>query len=279
VIERRIDDVDLATRFVEHGLAGFALKSHYTSTAERARVVARAVPGIDVVGTITLNRAVGGLNPLAVEIAAREGARIVWLPTVDAVNEAEAREPANGVSPPLWARIQAELRDQGMEPQPVPVVDEHGAPLRELREVLAVVARHGLVLGTGHLARDEIFAVVDAALEAGVRHVVVTHPEFPAQALDLEDQVALAERGALLERCFTTPHTGKCSWEAVCEGIRATGAERNLLSTDLGQPANPPVEDGLALFVDRLAEGGISEAELRTMTVHNSRLLAGVAAG
>jgi hypothetical protein len=279
VIERRIDDVDLATRFVEHGLAGFALKSHYTSTAERAQVVARAVPGIDVVGTITLNRAVGGLNPLAVEIAAREGARIVWLPTVDAVNEAEAREPVNGVSPPLWARIQAELRDQGMEPQPVPVVDEHGAPLRELREVLAVVARHGLVLGTGHLARDEIFAVVDAALEAGVRHVVVTHPEFPAQALDLEDQVALAERGALLERCFTTPHTGKCSWEAVCEGIRATGAERNLLSTDLGQPANPPVEDGLALFVDRLAEGGISEAELRTMTVHNSRLLAGVAAG
>ncbi|HEY7019276.1 MAG TPA: DUF6282 family protein [Gaiellaceae bacterium] len=278
VIERRIDDVDLATRFVEHGLAGFALKSHYTSTAERAQVVARAVPGIDVVGTITLNRAVGGLNPLAVEIAAREGARIVWLPTVDAVNEAEAREPANGVSPPLWARIQAELRDQGMEPQPVPV-DEHGAPLRELREVLAVVARHGLVLGTGHLARDEIFAVVDAALEAGVRHVVVTHPEFPAQALDLEDQVALAERGALLERCFTTPHTGKCSWEAVCEGIRATGPERNLLSTDLGQPANPPVEDGLALFVDRLAEGGISEAELRTMTVHNSRLLAGVAAG
>jgi hypothetical protein len=83
----------------------------------------------------------------------------------------------------------------------------------------------------------------------------------------------------LLERCFTTPHTGKCSWEAVCEGIKATGAGRNLLSTDLGQPANPPVEDGLALFADRLAEGGISEDELRTMTVVNSRLLAGVGAG
>ena len=77
VMTRRIDDVTLAERFLELGLSGFALKSHYTSTAERAQVVKRAVAGIDAVGTLTLNAAVGGLNPLAVEIAAREGARIV----------------------------------------------------------------------------------------------------------------------------------------------------------------------------------------------------------
>ena len=88
-------------------------------------------------------------------------------------------------------------------------------------------------------------------------------------------QVALAERGALLERCFTTPHTGKCPWERVYEGIRATGAERNLLSSDLGQPANPPVEDGVALFADRLLANGFSEDEVTTMTVVNSRRLAG----
>ncbi len=279
VMRRRIDDVTLAHRFLEVGLAGFGLKSHYTSTAERAQVVERAVPGIDVVGTLTLNAAVGGLNPLAVEIAAREGARIVWLPTVDAVNEAGARdrEYPVGVAKPLWARIQSELREQGMEAAPVAVVDGGGEPLPELLAVLAVVARHGLVLATGHLGRDEIFAVADAAFAVGVVDVVVTHPEFPAQDLDEADQVALAERGAVLERCFTTPHTGKCSWERVVAGIRATGAERNLLSTDLGQPANPPVEDGLALFADRLLEHGLSEEEVRTMTVVNSRSLAGVA--
>ena len=271
---RRIDDVTLAERFLELGLGGFGLKSHYTSTAERAQVVERAVPGIDVVGTLTLNAAVGGLNPLAVE-----GARIVWLPTVDAVNEADARdrEYPEGVAKPLWARIQAELHEQGIEASPVAVIDEHGAPLPELLAVLGVIVRHGLVLATGHLGRDEIFAVVDAAVEAGVRHIVVTHPEFPAQDLDERDQVELVDRGALLERCFTTPHTGKCPWERVYSGIRATGPEHNLLSTDLGQPANPPVEDGLALFADRLLDGGFSEDEIRTMTVANSRLLAGVA--
>jgi hypothetical protein len=277
VVGRSVDDVTLAEQCRELGLAGFGLKSHYTSTAERARVVNRVVPEVRAIGAITLNAAVGGLNPLAVEIAAREGARIVWLPTVDAVNEASARdrEYPPGAHVPMWVAIQRELREAGMEPPAVPVVDEDNRPLPELDAVLAVVARHQLVLATGHLARDEIFAVVDAALAAGIRDVVVTHPEFTSQDLSLDDQVALAERGALLERCFTTPHTGKCSWEHVFAGIRATGVARNLLSTDLGQPANPPVGDGLALFADRLLEGGFTEEEVRTMSVEQSQRLAG----
>jgi hypothetical protein len=274
VVGRIVDDVTLAQRFLALGLAGFGLKSHYTSTAERAQVVNRAVPGVRAVGAIVLNAAVGGLNPLAVEIAAREGARIVWLPTVDSVNEAGARD-REYAHPPMWVRIQRELRDAGFDVPPVPVLDDRGEPLPALREVLRVVATHQLVLATGHLARDEIFTVVDAARDAGVRDVVITHPEFPAQDLSIADQVALAERGALLERCFTTPHTGKCAWEHVWDGVRATGVERNLLSTDLGQPANPPVEDGLALFADQALAAGFGEEEIRTMTVVNSGRLAG----
>ncbi len=60
VIERRTDDIDLAHDFLEHGLKGFVLKSHYVPTAERAQVVTRAVPGIAAYGAITLNHAVGG---------------------------------------------------------------------------------------------------------------------------------------------------------------------------------------------------------------------------
>ena len=102
---RRIDDVSLARRFAELGLAGFALKSHYTSTAERAQVVSGVVPGVEVLGALTLNQAVGGMNPLAVEIAAREGARIVWMPTVDSPAETAGRtEPKPGDKVPLWAQ-------------------------------------------------------------------------------------------------------------------------------------------------------------------------------
>ena len=45
VIGRRIDDIDLAKEFLAHGLRGFVLKSHYVQTAERAKVVSKAVPG------------------------------------------------------------------------------------------------------------------------------------------------------------------------------------------------------------------------------------------
>jgi Family of unknown function (DUF6282) len=279
VIPRRIDDVSLARRFRELGLAGFALKSHYVPTAERASVVRAAVPDVAAIGAIALNQAVGGLNPLAVEIAAREGARIVWLPTVDAPGETAGRtEPRPGAKLPAWAGMQQELLGMGMAIEPVPVLDDGGRPLDEARAVLEVVARHDLVLATGHLGRDEIFAMVDAAFRQGVRQVVVTHPEFPSQNLSIDDQRDLASRGALLERCFTTPHTGKCTWERWLEATRAVGAEHSLLSTDLGQRNNPPVEDGLALMADRLLLAGFSEEEVRTMAVENTRRLAGVQA-
>jgi hypothetical protein len=264
---RRIDDLSLARRFAELGLAGFVLKSHYAPTAERAAVVRAAVPGIDALGAITLNNGVGGLNAQAVEIAARSGARVVWLPTVDAENEATGGSP-RPVKQPVWRVIQDELDGAGVGGPPVALAEDG------LDAVLGVAARHDLVVATGHLGRSEIHRVVDAAARAGVARIVVTHPDYPTQGVPVDEQRDLAERGALLERCFAPIHTGKVSWEATIDAIRATGPERNVLSTDLGQPSNPPVEDGLALMADRLLEAGFSDDEVRTMAVVNTREMA-----
>src|ERR687884_66281 len=46
----------------------------------------------------------------------------------------------------------------GARPAAVPVFDDRGAPLPQLSAVLEIVARHRLVLMTGHLSREEIFA-------------------------------------------------------------------------------------------------------------------------
>ena len=152
VIERRIDDVSLARRFEEVGLAGFVLKSHYVPTAERAAVVRGVVPGVQVLGAIALNRSVGGMNPLAVEIAAREGARTVWFPTVDAENETAGRtEPEAGRQAAGVGEDAARAARAGRAVEPVPVVDKDGAVLPETRAVLQTIARHGLLLATGHL--------------------------------------------------------------------------------------------------------------------------------
>ncbi|GLY08699.1 MULTISPECIES: DUF6282 family protein [Actinoplanes] len=275
VMRRRIDDVGLARRFAEVGMAGFVLKSHYVPTAERAEVVRGVVPGVDALGALTLNGSVGGLNPVAVEIAGRQGARIVWLPTVDCANERASRAAlAPGTPVPMWAALQDELAEQGIVAPAIEVLDDDGAIVPDLIAVLTVIAKHGMVLATGHLSGPEIVKAVDAAAGAGVRDIIVTHPEFTSQQLDVATQRHLAGRGALLERCFTTPYTGKVSWDLVFEHIRAVGPEHSILSSDLGQPFNPPVEDGLALLADRLLGAGFTDDEVHTMAVTNTRRLA-----
>lgn len=198
------------------------------------------------------------------------------MPTVDSPAETAGRtEPKPGDNVPQWARLQHELRELGLSVDAVEVTNDRGQVLPATRDVVRAIARHGLILATGHLDRDDTFAVVDAALEEGVRDIVVTHPEFPASNLSIEDQRALAGRGCLLERCLTTPFSGKTTWEHVFDGVRAVGVERSLFSSDCGNPHYPPVEDGLALWADRLLGAGFDEGEIREMIVVQSRRLAG----
>ena len=267
VIPRRIDDIDCAKEFLEHGLRGFVLKSHYLQTGERAQVVTKAVPGIRAFGAVTLNHSVGGLNPVAVELAGRSQCKIVWMPTVDAENETAGRLDGGNEKLPFWATIQRELAAEGIAPPPLTVLDFDGKISRPVHQCLERIVKHNMILATGHLGRREIFPLVRAAFAAGVKKVVVTHAEFPSQNLSGEEQRELGEMGAVIEHCFTTTHTGKASWEDTFANIRKTGVSRSIISTDLGQTINPPVAEGFAMFAQRFLDAGFSVDEVRTMAV------------
>ncbi|MGH9497659.1 MAG: DUF6282 family protein [Terriglobales bacterium] len=269
VIGRRTDDIDLAREFLAHGLRGFVLKSHYIQTGERAQVVSKAVPGIAAYGALTLNHSVGGLNPVAVEIAGRSHCKIVWMPTVDAKNETAGLPGAAHKKLPFWAEIQQEMSALGIAPPRITVLDSAGQISGPTRICLELIARHDMILATGHLGRHEIFPLVKTAREMKVRKIIVTHAEFPSQNLSAEEQVKLSAMGAMIEHCFTTMHTGKASWNAVLLSIRAAGPECCILSTDLGQTINPPVADGFAMFAQKLLDGGFSVEEVRRMAVTN----------
>jgi hypothetical protein len=273
VIERRIDDLDLAKEFLARGLKGFVLKSHYFPTAERAKVVTKAVPGIRAMGAITLNHAVGGLNPVALELAGRSGCKVVWMPTVDAANETAGRPDGTKKHLPFWAKIQLELAATGISPPPITVLDDSGKLSGATRTCLELISKHNMVLATGHLGRREIFALVTTAREIGLKRVLVTHAEFPSQSLTAQEQVDLADLGATIEHCFTTMHTGKAPWAEVIDSIRKVGTERCLLSTDLGQTINPPVAEGFAMFAQTLLDAGFSAAEIHRMVATNAEAL------
>src|SRR6476646_5702335 len=158
VIPRRIDDIDCAKEFLAHAMKGFVLKSHYIQTGERAQVVTKAVPGSRVFGAVTLNHSVGGLNPVAVELAGRTGCKIVWMPTVDAENETAGRLDGGSEKLPFWAKIQRELAAEGISPPPLSVIDKSGRLVEAARRCLERIAKHNMILATGHLGRTEIFA-------------------------------------------------------------------------------------------------------------------------
>lgn len=273
--QRSLDDFDYAERLLKIGMKGFGIKSHYFCTAERARLVKKLYPAINPIGAITLNNSVGGINPTAVEMAAKDGAKIVWMPTFDAENEIQYTFGQAGYDElPPWAQVQFDRRKQGKTQTGITILDE-GKLKEPVNEVLDLIAENNLILATGHLSKTEIFALVSAARDHKVKKIVCTHPTFSSIAFTKEEQKELIDMGAYMEECFgcITPDYG-VTWEEIYEHIRYLGVEKVILSSDLGQKTNPFPDEGMITFVKNLAENGFTESEIKRMTVENTTYLA-----
>ncbi|HYY90208.1 MAG TPA: DUF6282 family protein [Chloroflexota bacterium] len=279
VLPRRLDDLELAQRFRTRRMGGFVLKSHYICTADRATLVRRVVPEVQAFGAIALNNAVGGLNPLALDIAGRLGARVAWLPSVDNANELESVAGQRDESKmPYWMSIAREMRGLGIAGSWLNVTQD-GRVTPATRQCLEIIAKHDMVLATSHIRPSEMLPVVQAASEVGVQRIVITHPEFPTTLLSVEQQRELATYGAYFERCFTTPHSGKIDWDQVYRNIREVGPASTIVATDLGQVNNPYPDEGLGQFISNLLDNGFSEAEVGRMVHDNPAELLGAAVG
>jgi Family of unknown function (DUF6282) len=275
VLPRKFNDLELAQRFKARRMAGFVLKSHYICTADRATLVNQIVPEIQAFGAIALNNSVGGLNPLALDIAGRLGTRVVFLPSVDNANELENVSGQRDESKlPYWMSIAREMRALGIAGSWLNVTED-GVVTPATRQCLEIIAKHDMVLATSHIRPSEVMPVVKAAKEVGVQRIVITHPEFPTTLLDIPRQQELARLGVYFERCFTTPNTGKIAWEQVYANIRQVGPETTILATDLGQSNAPYPDEGLGMFAARLLDNGFSEAEVRPMVRDNAAQLLG----
>jgi hypothetical protein len=273
LVPRSVDDLQMARRAQQAGMAGFVIKSHHASTADRATLCSRLLPGVRVVGSITLNHYVGGLNACAVEAAAQSGARMVWLPTTDAANEAGilAGWPTGKPLPP-YLRLKQDLLDRGRLPPAISVTGGDDRLTPGAREVIEVVRDYGLTLCTGHLGWSEIRILVPAISQAGVERIVITHPESPSIALSLEQQSWLARLGVYFERCYAYSASSRVI-DQEAQAVRLTGVARNVLSSDLGLVGGPLPDVGLAQFIREFQQRGFSEQELSQMTVLTPRAL------
>lgn len=274
VLPRKFDDLELAKRMTDSGMAGFAIKSHYFCTGERAQIARRLYPECDVIGTITLNGSVGGINPAAVEMAARAGTKLVWFPTSDSAHEQKHTFGKNlNKKLPYWAQIVMEMKKEGISCPVINIVDDSGKLTEKTHQVLDVIAKNRMILATSHLSHEETFALVKAANEHRVEKIIITHVDFPTTFYTVEEQRELLKYGAYMEHCYVTYATDKVDFNVTLEQIKSIGADHIILSTDLGQVSGLYPDEGLEIFATRLYENGVTEAEILKMTRSNARIL------
>jgi len=258
-VPRSIDAPDFVRLAKQRGMRAVVLKNHYESTASLAYVVRKETPGIEVFGGIDLNLTVGGVNPAAVErmtMVKGGWGRVVWMPTFDAENQ---------------------VRDS-KENRPFVSVSKNGRLLPEVVRVIALAAKHELTLETGHSSPEECLLIVREGRRQGVHHMVVTHAMIPPVRMSIPQMQAAAGEGAYIEFVYNALIGPNKAFEIgdYAKAIRAIGPEHCILSSDLGQAANPLPPDGLATFLSAIRAAGFSAAEVDLMSKRNPSLALGL---
>jgi hypothetical protein len=256
---RSLDAVEAARQAQAASMRAIVLKNHYESTAGLAYLARTLVPGIEVFGGIDLNLTVGGINPAAVEHMTKVTGgfgRVVWMPTFDSENQ---------------------VRFSG-ESRPFVSVSRGGELLPEVREVIALIAAHDLVLATGHSSAEEVLMLLREGQQQGVEHMVVTHAMNAPIQMSVQQMQEAARLGAFLEFVGSTPLSADAGarYDRFAEAIRAIGPEFCILSTDLGQAGNPVPVDGFAGFLDAMRARGFSAQDIDRMAKENPARLLGL---
>jgi hypothetical protein len=256
---RSIDAIGVAELARTRGMRAIVLKNHYESTAGIVYLVRKLVPGIEVFGGIDLNLTVGGINPAAVDHMTRVTGgwgRLVWMPTFDAENQ---------------VRYSKDTR-------PFVSVSRDGDLLPAVKEVISLIAKHRLVLATGHSAPEEGLMLLREGRRQGVRQMVVTHAMLAPVLMDVQQMQEAAKLGAFIEFVGGSQTSADASArnDRMAAAIRAVGPEFCILSSDLGQAGNALPPDGFAAFLVALRARGFTEEEVSRMAKQNPARLLGL---
>jgi hypothetical protein len=254
---RSIDAIDLAKLAQSRGMRAIVLKNHYEPTASDAYYVHKVVPGIQVFGGIDLNLSVGGMNPIAVEkMALTTGhlGKLVWMATYD-----------------TRAQVLASKIDR-----PYVAVSRNGELLPETKSVIAMIKKYDLVMATGHNSAEDDLLLIQEARKQGITHIVVTHAMLAPISMTIPQMQQAAGLGAYIEFVYNglIGNSKQFDFADYAKAIRAIGPDHCILSSDMGQPANPLHPDALVLLFDGLKKQGLTQSDIDQMSkVNPARLL------
>jgi hypothetical protein len=257
----RMDDVDEISIARGAGMAGLVLKSHVFPTVGRAYHLKRQVPGIEVVPSITLNFAVGGLNPLAIESAARQGARMVFMPTWSAAHDMER----GGMSKHL--RHFLDRADTLKPDKGIRLTGADGKLTQQTRECLDAARQFNMVVCTGHVSPQESIALADGAKDYGIDEVIFSHPDSNSVAANRQEVRDMTQLGAVCEFCALgcLPLFQRIHPKTFVEMLDEIDHDKVILTTDYFFEWAPPASETLRMLLGTFLSLGVSEETARKM--------------
>lgn len=267
VANREVDAGDMLLAAQEAGYAGFLVKDHYFPTMMGAKMVEKHMGNgtCRVLGAMALNNSVGLFNLKAVDTARQMDAKIIYFPTVSTKKHIDDHAKAHFVG----------AGNSTIAEAPSVYIDENGELIPEAVEILRYMAKHDMVLGTGHGCLKEVDTLIRTAVSVGVKRILVNHPHFNVGA-SLEDMKRWTEMGAFIEvnACVFKggSRLGTVEDDVAYQIIRTCGTEHVILDSDLGQKNNDHPVEGMYKFLCLLNEKyGITEEEIEIMGKHNPR--------
>jgi hypothetical protein len=219
----------------------------------------KVAPGLEVFGGIDLNLPVGGMNVHAVEHMAQANGgwgRVVWMSTFDSEHSVRA----------------------GKTGRPYVRVSDHGALLPETRAVIAAIAKHNLVLASGHVSAQEAMLMFEEGKRLGVRGMVATHGMSSPTSLTIEQARRAGQLGVFVEFTGDTMigPNAQPRVDRIADQIRQLGVEHAILSSDLGKGGAELPTEGLPTFIEAMRRKGFSDEELDRLTRRNPAALLGL---
>ena len=265
-VRARVDDVEALEMARDMGMRGFVIKSQMWPSIGRVYHLRQRIQDVECFSGIVLNSIVGGLSPWVVEAAARQGAKVVWLPTWSSTH----RLGESGFSRLMKGWFPSMTFEPGLS-----CVDSSGKLTTDVQSIIGIAKDMDLVLCTGHISPPESLAVAQEAERIGFTRLVFTHPLSGSVGANLEQTKEMVNRGAYAEFCALNIFYGN-ELDRMLEFINELGAEHCILSSDAFLEWVPPLPEFLRMFLGRLLISGVDEESIITMVTKNPATLLGL---
>ena len=229
----RMDPMETGRYAYESKMAGFVLKSSQYLTTPITYILNQMYPGLSIIGSITLNQTIGGINPKAVQSAADLNTKVIWIPKSNKYT-----------------------------------LIKNASLTESMKEILKIIRENNLVLALDQLTYSENITILEEAKKESIQNIVIGFDSNMPNNDDLKNLTAL---GAFIEFRFSSymPSDGSMKIEDMVETIKFVGPEKCILSSNFGQWFNPSPAEGMRLAISSLLQKGLDSTQITQLVKSN----------